>query len=35
MTLLRKKHNDTVTDLSEQLDQLNKNKAKYVLFLEF
>lgn len=28
LTLLRKKHNDTVTDLSEQLDQLNKNKAK-------
>ncbi|XP_076337304.1 myosin heavy chain, muscle-like isoform X5 [Tachypleus tridentatus] len=25
---LRKKHNDTVTELSEQIDQLNKHKAK-------
>ncbi|KAI1301484.1 Myosin heavy chain, muscle [Halotydeus destructor] len=25
---LRKKHNDSVAELSEQLDQLNKNKAK-------
>lgn len=28
MSNLRKKHNDSVAELSEQLDQLNKNKAK-------
>ena len=28
MSNLRKKHNDTVAELSEQLDNLNKNKAK-------
>lgn len=28
MSALRKKHNDSVAELSEQLDQLNKNKAK-------
>ena len=28
MSNLRKKHNDSVAELSEQLDQLNKTKAK-------
>lgn len=28
MSALRKKNNDTIGELSEQLDQLNKNKAK-------
>lgn len=27
---LRKKHNDVVAEMSEQIDQLNKLKAKYV-----
>ena len=28
MSALRKKHNDSVAELSEQIDQLNKTKAK-------
>lgn len=28
MSALRKKNNDSIAELSEQLDQLNKNKAK-------
>lgn len=28
MTALRKKHTDSVTELSEQVDQLNKHKAR-------
>ena len=34
MSALRKKNNDSIAELSENLDQLNKNKAKWVLFLQ-
>ena len=30
MAGLRRKHNDAITEMSEQIDQLNKSKAKYV-----
>lgn len=33
MSNLRKKHNDTVAEMSEQIDQLNKHKAKWVSVL--
>jgi len=29
LSSLRKKHNDSVAELSEQVDQLNKTKARY------
>lgn len=29
MSALRKKHNDSVAELSEQVDQLNKAKSRY------
>ena len=28
MTNMRKKHNDVIAELSEQLDQVNKHKAR-------
>ena len=30
MAGLRRKHNDAITEMAEQIDQLNKSKAKYV-----
>lgn len=30
---LRKKHNDAVSEMGEQIDQLNKLKAKYVQYI--
>jgi len=32
LALLRKKQQDSVNELSEQLDQMNKAKQKYVTF---
>lgn len=33
LSALRKKHNDAVTELGEQLDQMQKIRQKYVLYM--